>query len=133
MIAQTKRFRKGGRPRVTISAILLLLFLFVAAGCLAFSSWRIRNKRTELETQIKQHQEESKSLEEKNQALKAKISRFKNKDLIEKEARERLSLKKPGEEVVVVLPPVPSPPVVKNEEKGFFLAIWEEILALFQR
>jgi len=49
-------------------------------------------------------QAEIQRLEEENERVKRDIASFENTETIEREARERLNLKKEGEKVVVILP-----------------------------
>lgn len=125
MIQGIRKFKKGARPRQTIffSALFILLF-FLAIGFLIISNWRINQRRSELISQIRNLQEEVQILEKKNQELKAGISQASSQSHLEEVARESFGLKKPGEEVTVILPPPEEEKEVKEEEKE----IWERIL-----
>lgn len=136
MIQRIRKFKKGrarppkfrrnlvrARQTILFSALLILLF-FLAIGFLTISNWRINQRRSGLISQIRNLQEEIQVLEEKNQELKAGISQISSQSYLEKVARESLGLKKPGEEVTVVLPPPEEEKEVKEEEKG----IWERFL-----
>lgn len=82
-----------------------ILFVFLALAIvtlLVTSNLRIKERRRELVSQIGVLEKEIQNLEEKNQELKAGISQSQTQDYLEKEARERLGLKKPGEEVVAI-------------------------------
>lgn len=85
--------------------MIFLGFLILAViGFLAVSSFRISQRRTMLNSQIDQLKEEIRKAEEKKQQLQAKLYQSSQEEYLEKEAREKLNLKKPGEEVVAVIP-----------------------------
>jgi len=124
MIQRIRKFKKRrARQTILFSALLILLF-FLAIGFLIISNWRINQRRSGLISQIRNLQEEIQVLEKKNQELKAGISQASSQSHLEEVARESLGLKKPGEEVTVILPPPEEEKEVKEEEKG----IWERIL-----
>jgi len=128
MIMQTEKNRKGKRWQSVIVSLFLAVLFSLIIAFLAFSNWKIIQKRTELNAKIKQLKEEIYILGEKNQQLKEQISQSLDQTHIEEVARERLSLKKPGEEVMVVLPPPEeqsAPP--KDVEKGFLQKILEKL------
>jgi len=83
-------------------SILLGFFVLAIVGLLVFSNLKIKERRKELTSQTEALKEEIQKLEERNAQLKSGISQSLSPDFLEKEARERLGLKKPGEEVVVV-------------------------------
>ena len=68
------------------------------------SNFKMGRKRTELNSRIENLRKEIQILEEKHEALQAQISETSKEYYLEKEARERFNLKKPGEEVVTILP-----------------------------
>ncbi len=87
----------------------------------------MHQRRAELIFQIEDLEKEIQGLEKRNQELKAGFSQLSDEDYLEKEAREKLGLKKPGEEVVVVLPPPESEKEVKEKEKGFWQKLLEKL------
>ncbi len=111
-----KKNKRGEKLRTILFSLFLGVVFFLITGFLIFSNWKIGQRREEFIKQIKQLEEEIRVLEEKNKELKADISHSLDADYIEEVARERLSLKKPGEEMVVVLPP-PQPNQKLPEEK----------------
>lgn len=74
---------------------LLLVFLLIGLGKELVLKKQINQKITNLE-------QESAFLEEKNSALIGLMSKWQSQNQLEKEARIKLGLKKPGEKVVVV-------------------------------
>ena len=124
MIQRIRKFKKGDSRQAIFFSVLFILLFFLAIGFLIISNWRINQRRSELISQIRNLQEEIQVLEKKNQELKAGISQASSESHLEEVARESFGLKKPGEEVTVILPPPEEEKEVKEEEKG----VWERIL-----
>jgi cell division protein FtsB len=103
MVAKYQRIKKQSRSSLFFS-ILLGTVIFVVVGFLVVANWRINQNRAEFNSQIESLQKEIQILEEKRQALQAQISQTSEQEYLEKEARETFNLKKPGEEVVAILP-----------------------------
>ena len=116
--------RRGSRQNIFFS-VLLGVLLFVVVGFLIISNWRINQKRTEYQAQIEVLQAELQVLETKRQQLQAQIFQTSEESYLEKEAREQLNLKKPGEEVVTVLPAEEE--TTGEPEKGFWGKVWDKI------
>lgn len=110
MVTQFKKSKKGETRQTIFFSIFLGCLILIVIGFLVISNWKINQKRVELRSQIEALRKEIQILEEKKQELEAGISQTKGEEYLEKEAREKLGLKKPGEEVVAILPPE------KNEE-----------------
>jgi len=108
MIQKFKK-KKKARKKEKISSIIfssfLLILILVMVGYLAISNWRILKKRAEYKKEIELLKAEIQKLERDKELLTKKISQYHKERYLEKEAREKLGLKKPGENVVVVLPP----------------------------
>ena len=109
-----------------ISGFLILLVV----GFLIFTNINVALKKVELTERTEELRKEVQTLEQKRQELQAKIARAEDPDFLEERFREELGLKKPGEEVVVI---VSSPekeveePV--KEEKTFWQKIQNWFLA----
>ena len=123
MIQKTRKIKRESSFKAVFFSIIILLLILFFAGFLIFSSWRINQRRAELISQIKILEKEIQTLEQKNQELGAGLSQLSDEDYLEKTVRERLGLKKLGEEVVVVLPP-PESKKETPKEKNF----WQKIL-----
>lgn len=123
MIAKNQRFKK----KISYSSLFFTIFLIVLTLTilifLFFSNWKMNQRRAKLKSQIESLKKEIQILEEKNQKLKARILESENEYFLEKKAREDLGLKKPEEDVLVVLPPEK----VQNEEKKE-KDFWQKIL-----
>lgn len=101
MITKNEKREKDSRQDsffITFLSVLAVLLI----GFLAFSNIRINQKRKEMYLQIDHLQKEIQTLEERKQQILNNISQGSKEAYLEKEARERLGLKKPGEEVVVI-------------------------------
>lgn len=87
-----------------IFSILLGLLILAIVAFLLVSNFKISKKRAELNEQREYLEQQLKLLEEKRNQLQSQISESVSEDYLETEARENFNLKKPGEEVVTVLP-----------------------------
>ena len=105
MISKRKNFKRGDFFESKFLVVILGVLFICLIGFLIISNIRINERRAELQTQAEYLRKEIQILEEKKEKLETGILEVKTKDYIEREARDRLGLKKPGEEVVVVLPP----------------------------
>lgn len=103
MIAKFRKTKKGSWQNIFFAVFLGLLILIVV-GFLFFANWQMGQRRRELNSQIEALQKEIQALEEKHQTLEVDLSQSAEESYLEKEARERFNLKKPGEEVVTILP-----------------------------
>ncbi len=91
----------GFSSRIRRRFFLLLFFMFllwVAAGLI-----REMGEARRSEKNIDRLKAEITNLERKNGELRSLIEYFKTDAAVEREARERLNLKKPGENVVIIL------------------------------
>ena len=94
----------GGKKigkRLISSKILLLLSVAVLIFFSINMGKEIINRR-DLKKEIGALEGEINSLEGKNQELGGLISYFESLDFIEKEARTKLNLRKPGEQIIIV-------------------------------
>lgn len=115
-----KKIKKRKSYQTLFFSVLLGLLTLIVIGFLIISNWRINQKRTEYKARIEALEKEIQILEEKSKELESQISQASSETFLEKEAREKLGLKKPGEEVVVVLPPKESKEEKTKEEKHFW-------------
>lgn len=127
MIARFKRSKKRIRLSNIFPYIIFGILVLAITWFLASSNFKINQKRTELKTQISQLEKEIQFYKERNEQLKAGISERGTEDYLEGEIRERLNLRKPGEEVVAVLPPKEGLEKSAPKEKNF----WQKFLDIF--
>lgn len=81
--------------------------LFLGLIVLGFISWSITRetiRNRQVQKEIDQLREEAKKIERENTELSEKISYFESKDFQEKEAKDKLNLQSPNENVVVIKP-----------------------------
>jgi len=116
MITKYKKNENRNRSSLVFSIILGVLFLAVI-GFLVGSNLKISKKRAELNLRLEELRAEYQTLLEKKEKLQAQISQLGSKDALEKEARERFNLKKPGEEVVTILPSEEEEEKSENKQK----------------
>jgi len=99
MVSYSRKFRK--RPS-KILPLFLGLTLLLLVGFLAVSNWKIYKKRNELNSGLEILSKKIKILESANQSLAEKLSAIPEEGYLEKVAREKFNLRKPGEQVVVI-------------------------------
>ena len=126
MIAKIKIFKSNTPFKDKFTLIILGILFFAIIGFLAVSNFRINKKKIELQSQADSLKKEIQILEEKKEQLRAGILEGESESYLEKEARDRLGLKKPGEEVVAVLPPKETQGTSTQENKTF----WQKILKI---
>ena len=97
-----KRRKKKKSLQGIFFSILVIFFVLSITALLVVSNFKIRERRKELISQIETLEKEIQNLEKTNQEMKAGILESQTQDYLEKEAREKLGLKKPGEEVVAI-------------------------------
>lgn len=124
MIAKNKKIKKESWQNIIFSVILGIAVL-VVVGYLIASNWKINEKRSELISQVETLQQQLAELEAKRDALQSQISQTTEEEYLEREARETFNLKKPGEEVVTVLPPEGESQ--QETERSFWQRIWDKI------
>lgn len=105
MITKFQKIKKRGGYTVLLGKVGLVCLVLIIIGFLAISNFRINQKRRAVNFRAENLKKEIQILELKNQELKAGIFQTITEDFLEREARERFHLKKPGEEVVVILRP----------------------------
>ncbi len=105
MVAIFRKIRKKKKANHNISLIFGITTVLLLIGWLTISNFKIFQKRSDHYSQIEALKKEIRILEEINWQLEEGISESIHHDYIESVARERFNLKKPGEEVITVLPP----------------------------
>lgn len=103
MIPKYKQIKKRSWQDIILQVVFGFLILTIL-GFLAVSNIRISQRRAALNSQIDKLKAEVKAAKEKKQELQAQVNQSLQGEYLEQEAREKLNLKKPGEEVVTVLP-----------------------------
>ncbi len=122
MIAHSKRFKKS-RPRF-FALFFGIIILLLMVGFLGLSNFKINKKRAEFNSRLQILAPKIQDIERRNQDLKEKISEIPKEDYLEKVAKEKLNLKKPGEEVVVITKEKESPTSTREEKNPFNHQNW---------
>ncbi len=128
MITKTKKIRK--RKFNLIFPIIIIIGFLALIGFLVISNLRMNQKRADLSARIESLKKEISDLETKNKEMKSGLSQAGEEGYIEKEARERLNLQKPGETAVVVVPQKEGEGQIEKT-KNFFESLWESIKSKF--
>jgi len=121
------KFKKKRKPLSLKNVLLSFFMTFLLLGTIVFlaaTNWKIFEKRADLKAKVGQLEEQVLALENKNQELKDNISYAQSQDYLEEAARDKLGLKKPGEEVIVVQKESSSAEASENKEKND----WWEII-----
>ena len=71
------------------------------------------------------------SLEEKNKTMEERLKNMNSAGGVEKIIRERFNVKKPGENVLVVLNGEGKEAAGESEKRGFFISLWLAIKNIF--
>ena len=125
------KVKKDKKERSVLkSQIFLVLAIVLVIGAIVFftvKNMELNKSKGQLYSKIESLKRETRVLEERNKELSSQISESSAESFVEKEARERLNLKKPGENVVVILPPKENPQ--KQEPVKNF---WQRILNAFK-
>lgn len=87
-----------------LSSYIVVLVLLVLISLAGFALWGRLGGQRQAGQSIGQLEAKLEGVEEKNEEMRKDIASFQETDTIEKEARERLNLKKEGEYVVIILP-----------------------------
>lgn len=119
MAIRFKKVKKGSLQNI-IFFVILAGSIIIIAGFLFIANWKVSQRRSELNSRIEELREEIQFLEGEKEELQAKISESLDYDYLEKEARDRFNLKKPGEEVVTILPPEEKEQIQAEEEKPWW-------------
>lgn len=129
MIAKTRKKKTAPTPNAVSRVPLLFVAIFFLVGAiLFFSNRQLAKRHKELLLRTEALEKEISSLEEKNDELKIGIASAFEENYLEREAREKFQLAKPGEKVVVVLPlEDQTEPVLPPKEKNLFEKILERL------
>lgn len=112
-------------------SLFLNILLLVVALVVGYGAHRVLYQAVAARREASIQQEKIQSLLKKKAELEVYLDELKNSEAIRREAKERLNLKLPGEEVLVVVPDASSyeKPTEKN---NFFINILEGLKKLFE-
>lgn len=117
-IPLSSHYRK--RKNTLQNTIFLVVFLGVflgAVGFLGFQNFRIYQKRAELSQRADELRAQVSALQERKYNLEIGIEEAQTEEYQEKVLREQGLYKKPGEEVITILPPEDSQSQNNQEQK----------------
>lgn len=112
------------------SLIVIFLILLVVIY-LGYSNWNIYKNRSAIISQVQELKKTTQELEEKNKELNLGLSQLSDEYYLERIAREKMGFKKPGEEVVVIIPPPEKENIEIEENKSFWENFKESIKDFF--
>lgn len=102
------------------NSIGIRIGLFVGSVILVFvgvAIYRETVKKNQIQAEIDQLREEADKISKKNSLIREKIAYFQSRDYLEMEAKDKLNLKSPDEQVVIVKPNVATKEVPAEPEK----------------
>ncbi len=112
-----------------VTGVFALVFL-AFFSFLVVSNVRLYKRSAAVEHKIEATKAEISRLQEENQLYRAKVDRSNDPDFLEKVARERYNLKKPGEHVAVVIPAEEKSEQTKQETREReSVPWWRKVLA----
>ncbi len=124
-----KKNRKSKPFKIIFFQGLGILIALLMISFFIFSNWRIREQRREFEQKIGLLEEEIEVLEKEIYEKEQGLLGLGDKDFLERIARERFRLARPGEHKVIILPP--DKEEIKEgqiqEEKSFWAKILEKL------
>lgn len=106
-----------GSPLVVGSLLVVALLLGISATRIVFRAWSIYRERDAMDERIR-------GLEAEKQRLEEALLGAASPETVERLSKERLNLKRPGEEVVVVTPESTLPPVGERSRLARFIPSW---------
>jgi cell division protein FtsB len=115
-------FQGQRRVRAFFASRAVLAVLFLLLIGMGVASFRALVAGSAVEEQYIQLEEEITGVEEKKEALVKELEELRNGEGIEREAREKLNLRKPGEKVVIILDEADPVPIHQSEQNAGFLS-----------
>ena len=85
-------------------SLVLNAFLAAIAGVWLYGAYRVALQAREASHELRRAEQELSVLRQKKQGLRSRLRELETPEGVEREAKARLNLKNPGEEVVVVVP-----------------------------
>lgn len=117
--------------RIFYSKFLIIIFILLV-GFISVSVIKIYKKYKESKILAEKTEQEMKELEAKKAELESSIAKLQTESGAEKEIRNTLNVKKPGEEAVVIVEKNEENGKIGSEKQGFFSRIWQAIKSIFK-
>ena len=121
---QKRKLKKRFYSRTVLISLFILAILFAKA------TWNVYQKKLESKRNEEKAAAELADLEKRQQALSTDINRLQTKTGVEKEIRDKYSVVKPGEKMIVIVEPN-QVGTTTNEGGGFFGRMWQTIKGWF--
>ncbi len=118
-----KRRTKKEKLQTKIFSAILGVSIFIIAGFLIFSNWKIAKKRNELLLKIDSLKKQIQTTQTRNEQLRSGISESEEQDYWETRIREQ-GYQKPGETAVVIKKQETAEQTQESRQN-----IWEKLLA----
>lgn len=108
-------------------SFIINIVLLSLAIIISYSATRMVRNAFVMQTQSAEMTKKIEELKEKKEQLTAALAEIQTKEAVEREGKARMNLKKPGEEVVVVVPEKKT-----NVPIGQPMSFWSRFISLFQ-
>ena len=122
---ELERRQKFKKRIYSIPSLILLVILLLLS---IRGTWAILNKKHESEQYVKNLQQESQQLEEREKNLEADINYLKTEEGIDEEIKERFNVSKAGERVVIIVDPKPVGTSTDQNRPIWYKRIWNAIM-----
>jgi cell division protein FtsL len=101
---------------------VFIFFGFLAIVFVAFSTYKELDKKKQVQIEIEKLQQEAARVNRENDSIQEKIAYLQSREYQEREAKDKLNLQSPGENVVVVKPSIVKESKVIDEPKEVVLS-----------
>jgi cell division protein FtsB len=119
MVAKLSKFgkKKSTLFENTVAIVVFTGILSIIIGFFIFQNVKIAGKRADLEDHLQELQAQANALSEQKAGLQEDIANTQTQEYQEKVLREQGLYKKPGEDVITVLPPEITIEEISSEEQ----------------
>jgi cell division protein FtsB len=107
--------RSGKKAASWLTGIVLALGIGLL-GVIFFALIKETHRKRQVLDEIKQLQDEAARIEKENSEIKEKLAYFDSRDFKEKEAKDKLNLQDPGENLLVIKPSLSKEATLETEE-----------------
>ena len=123
-------YRKKRKTRSRLYSRPVLVILIIASIVFAKAAWNIYQKKLESERGKEKASAELVELEKRQQELSLNINLLKTKTGIEKEIRDKFSIAKEGEKIIVIVEPSQAS-TTESGSGDVFQRVWHSIKSWF--
>ena len=97
---------KNWGKKSSLFSKIIIVPAIVAIILISFALARETYKKNQIQKEIESLREKARQIDKENSNIQEKISYLESRDYQEKEAKDKLNLQKPGENVVVIKPSI---------------------------